>query len=718
MDAHLAAQARAPRPTVGGLLLAVLLLSVSTAIGPARAQSPVTEVEASDGTTLMTLFDNGVLEVPLSTGGYLLPDGTLLDESSDLTSLRLPFSGTASTSDPLLELIQNGEGAAGFFDVANSSSSTDALTATTTGTGRAGEFKIFNSSSTASAVFGQTGGSGSAVQGLQTGTSGRAGEFTVENTDNFNEALLGSTNGSGNAIKGLNEGTGRAGLFQILNEQSDADALAATTNGTGLAGDLSITNTNNFSPVLRAETVGGGRAGLFRIANAGSGAEAFRAETNGGSHAGVFEIENTDNDSSAVQGVTEGRGPAVQGIQRGTGRAGDFQIYTSSSPAAALRAETIGTGPAITGIQRGTTFDSSAHAGFFEVFNTNSDAEALLVETNGSGEAVDAIQNGTGRRAFAGHFRIVNSDNDAAALLARTFGGGFAARMSASKNAVVRDNPDGNVVLMSNGSFENGPDVLGLKAGPSNPGAGVNYVSFYDRNGNSVGAIEGNGSGGVEFKTSGADYAEALPVVDGSQSPEPADLVGVHSGRVGLETKGADRLMVVTGQAAVLGNALSSADIDSDSRVPVAFIGQVPVKVRGSAAPGDWIVASGREDGTARTVSPGEYRPAAHGAIVGQAWSRKTTPDVGNVTVAVGLGHSVALTERFRKQQDKIDELRDRVRALEDVKERQAQIATKVSALMSQQSGRPWVGGSHSFLLAILLGVGGFGAGVWWRRWR
>ena len=73
----------------------------------ARAQSPVSEVKDSNDNTLMTIFDNGELEV---SGGVLLPDGTLLDESGDVGGLSLPFSGSASVSAPVLDLSNTGSG--------------------------------------------------------------------------------------------------------------------------------------------------------------------------------------------------------------------------------------------------------------------------------------------------------------------------------------------------------------------------------------------------------------------------------------------------------------------------------------------------------------------------------------------------------------------------------------------------------------------------------
>jgi hypothetical protein len=90
--------------------------------GEVRAQSPVSTVKDNQGNDLMQIFDNGDLElfqngklttpgmIESTSGGFLLPDGTLLDESGDLgSSFSLPFSGSASTG-PVFEIENTGTG--------------------------------------------------------------------------------------------------------------------------------------------------------------------------------------------------------------------------------------------------------------------------------------------------------------------------------------------------------------------------------------------------------------------------------------------------------------------------------------------------------------------------------------------------------------------------------------------------------------------------------
>ena len=105
----------------------------------------------------------------------------------------------------------------------------------------------------------------------------------------------------------------------------------------------------------------------------------------------------------------------------------------------------------------------------------------------------------------------------------------------------------------------------------------------------------------------------------------------------------------------------------------MAFIGQVPVRVEGPVQVSDWIVASGRGDGTGRAVAPGAWDPARDGPIVGQAWEAQSG-GVGRVNTAVGLDTTRPLVDRISRQQralarqqTQIDALRQEVQALRDL---------------------------------------------------
>ncbi|GIV57779.1 MAG: hypothetical protein KatS3mg042_0692 [Rhodothermaceae bacterium] len=210
------------------------------------------------------------------------------------------------------------------------------------------------------------------------------------------------------------------------------------------------------------------------------------------------------------------------------------------------------------------------------------------------------------------------------------------------------------------GTTTNGPDVLALKTSAVNPDASTNFITFFDGNEQSIGRIEGNGSGGVVYGTSGGDYAEALPLQSPGETVEAGDIVGVVAGRVSRRTTGAHRVMVITDRPAVLGN-LPPEDRAGD-HVPVAFVGQVPVKVRGPVRAGDFILPSGREDGTGVAVAPDALAPEDAARIVGQAWEDAPGTGLHRVNVLVGLDRRDVLIAR---QQAELQALRQRLDTLE-----------------------------------------------------
>jgi hypothetical protein len=268
-----------------------------------------------------------------------------------------------------------------------------------------------------------------------------------------------------------------------------------------------------------------------------------------------------------------------------------------------------------------------------------------------------------------------------------------------------------HVAAVHNTSTDPGADVFGLKTDRNDPGGFVNFISFIDAD-EQVGTIQGNGSGGIEITGNGADFAEELPVAEKAEAPEPAEIVGVRGGTVSLETNGADRVMIASTAPIMTGNAAPSSGPDAEEgrRVEVAFVGQVPAKVRGSVDRGDLIVASGQDDGTAQAVSPDEYRRAEHGPVAGQAWSSKSAEGIGEVTVAVGLGRSGAVAERLEAQQSQIDSLEEKVRQIATMKDRLAALEAERSSALPAGLVGPWG-------LALLLGIGGLATGLLWRRW-
>jgi len=231
--------------------------------------------------------------------------------------------------------------------------------------------------------------------------------------------------------------------------------------------------------------------------------------------------------------------------------------------------------------------------------------------------------------------------------------------------------PSVHVAQIENTSTGTSADVLALKIGRTdNPGTLNNYLTFYNGDDDAVGAIEGDGSGGISLRSGSGDVAELLPRLDPQEQIEPGAIVGVFGGQVSTMTADADRLMVVSSRPIVLGN--DPGEDRSDAYEKVAFIGQVEVKVYGPVRTGDAIVPSGLEDGSGIAVDPELMSAEQLTRVVGQAWQSSAEPGLKLVRVAVGLGQPAPeMTRRLsllqaenRELEAEIAELRKLVESL------------------------------------------------------
>ena len=163
--------------------------------------------------------------------------------------------------------------------------------------------------------------------------------------------------------------------------------------------------------------------------------------------------------------------------------------------------------------------------------------------------------------------------------------------------------------------------------------------------------------------TTGADYAEYLPHLESGSRFVAGDVVGVFDGKITRRTAGARQIMVITDRAAVLGNAPIGEE--TAGLEAVSFIGQVRVRVSGPVTEGDYLVASGNDDGTAVAVSPSDVSLSDVGKLVGRAWESSRESGIGRVNTVVGLDRSDVLggiiqRQEFRleSQEQAIEELR------------------------------------------------------------
>ncbi len=231
--------------------------------------------------------------------------------------------------------------------------------------------------------------------------------------------------------------------------------------------------------------------------------------------------------------------------------------------------------------------------------------------------------------------------------------------------------PQNHVVQIENTADSTNADGLAIVIQTSNNPTGANnYITFFKADGpdagtdpDSVGAIEGNGSGGVVLAGPGSDYAEWLPLRRSTEVLEPGDIVAWTPQGITRNTTQALRLMVVSSNPIVAGNAPPQEE--RNGWAPVAFVGQVPVKVRGPVQAGDFVLPSGRNDGTGVAVSPGALRADQVGQVVGRALESASGPGLHTVKVLVGLPQTDILQAMLLQRDARLAALEARLDALE-----------------------------------------------------
>lgn len=166
---------------------------------------------------------------------------------------------------------------------------------------------------------------------------------------------------------------------------------------------------------------------------------------------------------------------------------------------------------------------------------------------------------------------------------------------------------------------------------------------------------------GIYFKSGGADYAEYLPHLDLGETFNKGDVVGVFGGQISKNTSGASKIMVISSNPIVLGNFQEGKAMQGYEKV--AFLGQVPVRVYGKVAVGDYILASGNNDGAAVAKNKAALSLSDYENIVGVAWEASTSKPVNMINTAVGINQN-DLVIQLKQQRQELDELKKTVAGL------------------------------------------------------
>lgn len=222
--------------------------------------------------------------------------------------------------------------------------------------GNAASFLVNNTNSVAAAVrgevktiFGNFGAAG--IFGISSGTGGFAGLFHSSNASGNGPAVVAIQDGNGNAItaNASKDGnaieanidgagnalyawvptfaTGRAGRFNIFNENNTSDAITVTTVGNGIAGNFKVDRVTGTSAAVRGEV-------NSQFANFGT-AGIYGVSSGTGGYAGLFHASNPAGNGPALIAIADGNG---NGITANASNGGDGVETTADGTGAAIYA--------------------------------------------------------------------------------------------------------------------------------------------------------------------------------------------------------------------------------------------------------------------------------------------------------------------------------------------------------------------------------------------
>ena len=250
---------------VGGLLLSAF---------PAQAQSPVSTVEDNNGNALMTVFDNGALEVEQLNGFVGI------NRSAPLTGNEVFGVQADVSSDTYGGMYLKTTSPEGYpFYGYSTGNATSVWTYLDGGTNK---WHVFNGDDRLTV---QSNGN------VGVGTTSPSSLLTVN-------GMIETTTGGIT----LPDGT-------VLNDAGDLGGISLPFSGSGdapggnFSATLDITNTGDF-----------GRAGSFINNNTNNGGAALFAETQGTGEGARITVANSSNDSRALTLLHEGTGDLMQAI--------------------------------------------------------------------------------------------------------------------------------------------------------------------------------------------------------------------------------------------------------------------------------------------------------------------------------------------------------------------------------------------------------------------
>lgn len=169
---------------------------------------------------------------------------------------------------------------------------------------------------------------------------------------------------------------------------------------------------------------------------------------------------------------------------------------------------------------------------------------------------------------------------------------------------------------------------------------------------------------GVTYSSGSADYAEWLEKTNTKEVFSPGDIVGIKNGKITKNTTNAEQILAISTKPAVLGNVPDENVKENFEKV--AFMGQIPIKIKGESKLGNYIIASGKNDGYGYSISPENINPLHYKNIIGIAWSNVLINKYGEKFVNTSIGITTKImSELAEKHEERITNLENRFAKLE-----------------------------------------------------
>jgi len=166
---------------------------------------------------------------------------------------------------------------------------------------------------------------------------------------------------------------------------------------------------------------------------------------------------------------------------------------------------------------------------------------------------------------------------------------------------------------------------------------------------------------GVAFVSGGADYSEWIEKENQQESFMPGEVVGIKGGKISKNTSNASHILVISTNPIVIGNLPKEGNEENYEKV--GFLGQVPTRVVGKVNLGDYIIASGNNDGLAIAFSPKNLPTRLFDQIIGVAWEESQGESIDIINVAIGL-NSNDLSSKIENLENELSQMKEELASL------------------------------------------------------